>query len=385
MVTKIPLTQGMFALVDDEDAEMVNQHKWRAHQEGSAYYAVRTAYKSDGRITNVRMHLALTGFKGVHHINGNGLDNRRSNLRLLTTREKNGHARKCSTATTSIYKGVCKRRKRNRFTAEIRIPSTEGAKEKKKYIGSFISEAEAARAYDAEARKYRGNFTLFNFPLPGERSALTGEIVPFKNTSTLEVIEKSQLMPSTSQQFEEKLALLRASKDLVPEDVISKYAESILREALSASNETALEIAKPEPVKNDPDGVLRPLIGKRIPEPSNSAEESKPKFVEVDKFEENYEAARKKRASYVEASTCPNTLFPLDFLMQKGMDRKLAAKNSRAFGLWVHKEYMRQNARPPMKDYSLNRSVYFIADRWIFEEVWESHKAYFEMKMREAA
>jgi len=89
----IPLTQGKVALVDDEDYEELMKHKWYASHEGNGWYAKRKGPRHGGRQTMIYMHRALMAGDSpleVDHINGDGLDNRRANLRLVT---KSGNAR----------------------------------------------------------------------------------------------------------------------------------------------------------------------------------------------------------------------------------------------------------------------------------------------------
>jgi len=90
----------------------------------------------------------------VDHINGNGLDNRRCNLRVVTTSQNqaNQHARR----GRSSFKGVFKQR--SRWRARIHV------QQKGINLGSFLTEEEAARAYDAAALHYFGEHACLNFP-----------------------------------------------------------------------------------------------------------------------------------------------------------------------------------------------------------------------------
>jgi hypothetical protein len=82
IMRKIPLTQGKFALVDDEDFEFVSQYKWCAYWKEAHYYVM---HKDKG--TTVHMHSFILGTTSlVDHRNGDGLDNRKSNLRITSDR-----------------------------------------------------------------------------------------------------------------------------------------------------------------------------------------------------------------------------------------------------------------------------------------------------------
>jgi hypothetical protein len=138
----IQLSQGLNTIVDDEDFERLNQHKWCALKSSNTYYAVRTSHKIGCKNEIIYMHSVIIGTpKGsvTDHINGNGLDNRRVNLRVVTIREnkQNLHIKK-----SSKYPGVCWNKDSKKWQANIRICG------KKKHLGLFEDETAAARAYD---------------------------------------------------------------------------------------------------------------------------------------------------------------------------------------------------------------------------------------------
>ncbi len=106
------------------------------------------------------MHRVIKGAKAgqsVDHVNGNGLDNRRSNLRLCAHAE-NLRNRKIHKNNKSGFKGVRKRKESSLWRAEIR------SNHKFYFLGNFHSAEEAAHAYDAAALKLHGEFARLNFP-----------------------------------------------------------------------------------------------------------------------------------------------------------------------------------------------------------------------------
>lgn len=159
---KIPLTRGKFALVDDEDFEWLNQWKWRvgARRNRSTIYAVRAGRKAELKCTYF-MHRIVTDCPDglqVDHINHDGLDNRRENLRVCTRNGNQWNRRKTKARVSSIYKGVCSFKKTKKWRALIKING------KKIYLGLFKQEIDAAKAYDTAAKKYFGEFAYLNFP-----------------------------------------------------------------------------------------------------------------------------------------------------------------------------------------------------------------------------
>ena len=158
MVKEIPLTQGKVALVDDKDYEYLNQWKWYASRR-RYWYAVRTQY-INGKPSTIFMHrLILQTPKGMEtdHINHNGLDNRRCNLRICTHTENTRHQQKQARVKSSQYKGVHWQKDIKKWQACIRVNM------KSVYLGLFTSEIGAAKTYDKAAKKYHGEFARTNF------------------------------------------------------------------------------------------------------------------------------------------------------------------------------------------------------------------------------
>jgi hypothetical protein len=155
---EIPLSRGLVALVDDEDYEWLSQWRWCASANG---YAVRMKRKGeDGFPGYVSMHrsiMAPSPGEEVDHKNRNGLDNRRSNLRLATGRQ-NKHNTGPRRRGTSGFKGVTQCGP-TRWAAQIYDGS-------RRHLGIYESAAEAAAAYDEAARGSFGEFAWLNFPPP---------------------------------------------------------------------------------------------------------------------------------------------------------------------------------------------------------------------------
>jgi len=158
---RIPLTQGKYAIVDPEDYERLAGYKWFAARFERGFYALRTGKDSKGRQRNVRMHRVILGEpkgKIIDHINHNGLDNRKSNLRICTMQQNAWNMRKQRGNCTSQYKGVTWRKDTGKWQARIICNA------KKISIGYFDDEKAAAMAYDAKAKELFGEYAAPNLP-----------------------------------------------------------------------------------------------------------------------------------------------------------------------------------------------------------------------------
>ncbi len=163
---RIPLSQGEFAIVDPVDHERLSQYKWQLYKRPNTSYAMRHKWlKDQKRQTTVAMHREVIDVPEgcvVDHINHNGLDNRRANLRPATPAENSRYSRYSKRGASSKYRGVWYDRKKKKWRAVI------GINRRKKQLGYFTDEKQAALAYDMAARKYHKKFAITNFPDEGE-------------------------------------------------------------------------------------------------------------------------------------------------------------------------------------------------------------------------
>ncbi len=151
---EIELTQGFVAKVDVEDYDLVSGRNWHAvkRQSGLVYAATNISDERGQR--PLSMHRVLMPeAERVDHINGDGTDNRRANLRAAT-HAQNMRNRKKHKNNTSGFKGVSPMR--GKWRAQIRF---EG---RKHHLGIFDSPEEAAEAYDEAARRLHGEFARTN-------------------------------------------------------------------------------------------------------------------------------------------------------------------------------------------------------------------------------
>jgi hypothetical protein len=158
---KIDLGEREWAIVDPQDYYWLSNFKWSVVGYDEHIYAARIIRKTEyGRIKTVYLHREIMKApKGllVDHRNNDGLDNRRTNLRLAT------HSQNCCNRpkkanTSSRFTGVFFMKQRNRWRALIKHHR------KSIFLGYYKNDIAAAKAYDEAAKKYHGEFARLNFP-----------------------------------------------------------------------------------------------------------------------------------------------------------------------------------------------------------------------------
>jgi len=144
---EIQLTHGMSTLVDEEDYILLNKYKWHVKRSHNTYYAMRKPYKSH----IILMHRVILGVPDnleADHIDGNGLDNRKKNLRIVTHRE-NSQNRHQLKKKTSRFTGVDWYKSRGKWRAQIRMGGNS------KHLGLFSCEEDARLVYASMAAKLK--------------------------------------------------------------------------------------------------------------------------------------------------------------------------------------------------------------------------------------
>ena len=133
------------AIVDDEDYDKLSRWRWFVHEERNNRYAWRCGKSQDGRRILIKMHRDIMGLHAgdslnVDHINGDGLDNRRVNLRIVTVQENafNRHD----------AKGYCWHKQKRKWRAYITVDGTQ------RHLGLFDKWQDARAAYVTAKPKY---------------------------------------------------------------------------------------------------------------------------------------------------------------------------------------------------------------------------------------
>lgn len=147
---------GRVAVVDDEDYDLVMQYRWWAWERAQGERRPYGPYAQGGPAGHrVYMHTLITGYARTDHVNHNGLDNRRSNLRDASVAQNNHNQRPRRTGSSS-YKGVTWHRGAHKWQASIKVDG------RTTYLGLFASEKDAALAYDQAALRAYGEYAFIN-------------------------------------------------------------------------------------------------------------------------------------------------------------------------------------------------------------------------------
>jgi hypothetical protein len=154
-MAELILPSGHVALVDDGDlAAVLAAGRWRVDPQGQRLYARRNLSATRQQ----KLHRFITGEPphDIDHINGNGLDNRRANLRPCDDSLNLANSRMSKT-NTSGFKGVSWNKQAKRWMAYIRWDY------RRIHLGYFDTPEDAARAYDAAAIAAWGEYARPNF------------------------------------------------------------------------------------------------------------------------------------------------------------------------------------------------------------------------------
>ncbi len=140
-------------LIDDEDYDLVNQYKWYGHknQRGKTIYAVT--------FKGLKMHRLVLGLefgdkREGDHEDHNGLNNQKSNLRIVTGQQNSFNRQPNS---NSKYKGVCYHKRDKRWQSQIKVDGVIH------FLGNFDTKIQAAERYNEEAIKRFGQYAHLNF------------------------------------------------------------------------------------------------------------------------------------------------------------------------------------------------------------------------------
>lgn len=155
MSKEIVLIGGSIALIDNEDYRKVSCYSWYLHKGG---YAARTI-KKNGKTILIFLHHFITDTDSkyiVDHVNGNRLDNRKLNLRVVTAQQNAFNRARNKNKVSSIYKGVFWDKEKSLWLSLIKLNG------KSRHLGYFKSEVDAACAYNEKAKELFGEYARLN-------------------------------------------------------------------------------------------------------------------------------------------------------------------------------------------------------------------------------
>ena len=151
--------------IDDEDYEKLSKYKWYISKGRNTFYVHRDIHirsikgKTSKKVMSIHRQIMRLDFGDklvVDHINGDGLDNRKENLRVCTNIQNCQNRVNNRENCTSEYKGVYWDKSRSLWASEIKVNT------KKTYLGRFKNENDAALAYNIAAIKYFGEYAKLN-------------------------------------------------------------------------------------------------------------------------------------------------------------------------------------------------------------------------------
>ena len=164
MVKELQLGNKGVSLVDDDVYDDVVRFSWclTRHRDGKLFYA-RGRVGQDRRKTLLHRYILKPPPEVlIDHVNKNGLDNRKENLRLVTP-SQNSQNKRVKVTNLSGYKGVHYDKTKNKWRVMIQVDGQA------RHVGKFDCPVKAAIVYDTEARKHFGEFACLNFPEPHEQ------------------------------------------------------------------------------------------------------------------------------------------------------------------------------------------------------------------------
>ena len=148
-------------LIDDEDFDLISKYNWYVYKphKSTTYYSRATHTIKENKNAKIYIHRLILGVTDpsifVDHIDGNGLNNQKLNLRICSQSENMRNMKK-PISNKSGFKGVFYRKDRNTYAAAIVV------KGKKHHLGHFKNKLDAANAYNQAAIKYFGEFAKLN-------------------------------------------------------------------------------------------------------------------------------------------------------------------------------------------------------------------------------
>lgn len=161
------LTRGYYAKVDDEDYERLMRWKWHVNLSGKGRYGVRCVQVRPGRQQKRMLHYEVLGLEQpladgrvVDHINHDGLDCRKANLRVCTVQQNRWNTRSAKKQKGSRYKGVTRQRPKGPFKGGWQAVIMKDGR--RRYLGFFRDEYDAMVAYNRAAVRLFGDYAVVN-------------------------------------------------------------------------------------------------------------------------------------------------------------------------------------------------------------------------------